>query len=186
MRLGDSFYCYAYKVHKAISLAFEVKLMVSTYILHIIKSLHYCKGLDVAQLAHILETDEATCSRLLHHNNLVHEGESELTIANVDRLVDFLGMGVFTTSFTKELLNPSNNNAGWESSSEESRRLVNYGTIWASARHSDAPMAVMGYLRQCQDFLSTCEGMVEVIKTSEAEEELVGAEVEEELVGAIK
>lgn len=161
--------------------------MVSTYILHIIKSLHYCKGLDVPQLSHILGTDEATCNRLLKHNNLIEEGTSELTIANVDRLVDFLGMGVFTTSFTKELVSPTGHyHSAWDTSSEEGRRLINYGTLWASARHADAPMAAMGYFRECRDFLSTCQGMIEVIKTSEPDEELVEAEVEEELVGAIK
>jgi hypothetical protein len=109
---------------------------------------------------------EDFCKKIIENQDKSYtEG---LTLEQVDKIVDFFGMGIFGTSFCKELfISQHSNYKNWESLEEDDKKMVNIGTALSSVTNR-SPANAIGYTKECSDFLESCEQMISIIKESES------------------
>lgn len=146
--------------------------MISNYIAHVIRSMHAAKVLPTEELLKLSGLDRVDFELLLNEND-----GSRLTIKNVDMVVEFFGMGVFSGSFIKEAFVPSSSQyKTWEGLESHEQKMINIGAVYTGTAKS--PIGSLNYAKECTYFLDTCDNLISIVKDSGSSDD--GTDGEEE------
>lgn len=141
--------------------------MLSHYLAHIVRCLDKAKSIPSDQICKILKMEEDTYRALL-----AGDDGSQLTLQNVDNLVNFFGMGIFKEHLVKDMfVNRDSAYKSWETLEEDERKLINVAQLYTSATNTKNPIPSMNYAKECAYFLESCENMVSIIKDADVSDE---------------
>lgn len=139
--------------------------MLSDYIAHVIRALDKAQVMPADQIQKITGLDDYTYNEILHGRD-----GSRLTIENVDRMVDFFGMGMFTASFVKEsFVSSSSQYKTWEGLEKDEQTLINIAGVYTSSPKT--PITTLNYTKECSYFLETCDNLISIIKDTGASDD---------------
>jgi hypothetical protein len=134
--------------------------MISKYIAHVIRSMNAAKVLPPEELMKISGLDPVDFDLLIAE----HDG-ARLTLDNVDRIVEFFGMGVFSGSFIKEAFVPSSSQyKTWEGLELSEQKMINIGSVYTGT--SKSPIGSLNYAKECTYFLESCDNLISIVKDS--------------------
>lgn len=146
--------------------------MISNYIAHVIRCLNSAKILPPEEIMKISGLDRIDFELLLQDKD-----GSRLAINNVDRMVDFFGMGVFQANFIKETFVPSSSQyKSWESLEPNEQKMINVGSVYSTT--NKAPISSLTYAKECVNFLESCDSLISIVKENESSDD--GTDGEEE------
>lgn len=146
--------------------------MLSHYIAHVIRCLDKAKSIPSDQICKIIKMEEDRYQVLL-----AGQDGSQLTLEQVDNLVNFFGMGIFKESLIKDMfVHRESHYKSWDTLEEDERKLINIAQLYTSATNVKNPIPSMNYAKECVYFLESCESMVSIIKDAgdSGEEEAEG------------
>lgn len=139
--------------------------MVSNYIAHVIRALDKAKVMPVEQIQKVVGLDPHTYEKVLNGQDGRH-----LQISNVDRLVDFFGMGIFGSTFVKDSFVSSDSQyKTWEGLEPDEQTIINLAGVYTSG--SKSPISSLNYTKECSYFLETCDTLVSIIKDTGADDD---------------
>jgi|LakMenE01Jun11ns_1017448.scaffolds.fasta_scaffold9948011_3 hypothetical protein len=139
--------------------------MLSNYIAHVIRALDKAKVMPVEQIQKVTGLDPHTYDRVIQGTNGQH-----IRIENVDRLVEFFGMGIFSSGFVKESFVSSNSQyKTWEGLDTDEQLLINVAGVYTTT--SKSPISSLNYTKECAYFLETCDTLISIIKDTGANDD---------------
>lgn len=139
--------------------------MLSEYIAHVIRALDKAQVMPADQIRKITGLDQCDYDMIIQGDQ-----GTRLTIQNVDRMVDFFGMGMFNAAFVKEsFVSSGSQYKTWEGLDKEEQTLINIAGVYTSSPRT--PITTLNYTKDCGYFLESCDNLISIIKDTGASDD---------------